>query len=84
MAKPTEFFGQNTVIKPHPNDIGKVLPLPVYANKQGLVVSCWELTPEEIAEVSRTGKVFLQMHGRVTPHLVMGKNPFINNKTKGN
>jgi hypothetical protein len=84
MAAPVEFFGQNQVIQPHPKDKGKVLPLPVHQDPRGFVIACWQLTPEEIEEVKRTGKIFLQINGRIPPHSVMGKNPFINNEIKGN
>lgn len=84
MGKPVKFFGQNTTINPHPNDEGKVLPLPAHIAPGGVIIACWELSPEELKEVARTGKIFLEMHGRIPPHSVMGKNPFINNSIKGN
>lgn len=31
------------------------------------IESCWELTPEELATVNRTGKVYLQTYGPRTP-----------------
>lgn len=36
--------------------------LPAYVDsKEGTITSCWELTPEQIAEVGRTGKIWLRV-----------------------
>lgn len=36
-------------------------------------VSCWQLSPEEIAEVARTGRVFLSVFsGRTQPPVFVG------------
>jgi hypothetical protein len=63
------------------------MPLPIY--RQGLsfengqrldpcVVSCWRLSPEEIAEVQRTGVVYFQAFGTTHPPVsVWGTSPFV-------
>lgn len=51
-------------------------PLPVHDAGEALV-SCWQLTEEERAEVARTGVVWLWVFGRGTPPVaVEGRSPF--------
>lgn len=64
MARGVDFDGSNVVYKA-PEGREDVADLHVFANGKALV-SCWELTPEELAEVNRTGRVFLSvLSGRV-------------------
>jgi hypothetical protein len=87
MATPTEFPEQNTIIKAAPGTEAWVSDLPIY--RQGLsftpdgqrldqcVVSCWQLSPEELAEVQRTGVVYFQAFGMTHPPVsVWGTSPF--------
>lgn len=62
MAEPTEFPGMTGSLKPPPGDEERVGPLPV-RRLEGRVVSCWRLSPEELAEVQRTGVVWLSIFG---------------------
>jgi len=57
MAYPIVFDGCNKVYKAPPgrDDVGD---LAVYSNGS-CIVSCWQLTPEELEEVNRTGCVFM-------------------------
>ena len=41
-------------------------PLPVHANGEGFI-SCWQLSADELAEVSRTGRLWLGVCGRAHP-----------------
>jgi hypothetical protein len=42
-----------------------------------IVVSCWKLTVEELAEVNRTGRVWLTVFGpTMMPVCLDGKRPF--------
>lgn len=42
-----------------------------------VVVSCWKPSPEELAEIQRTGQVWLHVHGQTMPPCyVGGYNPF--------
>ncbi len=59
MATPTKFPQvTNTYAENQP----EYLPLPVHRNAAGEVTSCWQLTPEEMVEVLRTGCVFVTLH----------------------
>lgn len=58
MASPVNFEGQNVIYKSPPGEEDRVQPLHVMTNGR-FVTSCWELSPEEIAEVSQTGRIFL-------------------------
>ena len=73
MAQAIDFVGSNFtfVAPPGRNDIGD---LHTFRQHDGPCnVSCWKLTPEEIAEVSRTGCVFLSvMSGRSFPPVFVG------------
>lgn len=61
MAQPTDFEGANLSLGA-PRGRDDVAELRVMKNRQS-VVSCWELSPEELAEVMRTGKVYLAVMG---------------------
>jgi hypothetical protein len=83
MATPVNFPEQNAVLPPYPGTESWVRPLPIYrqypdgVNDQ-CVVSCWELSPEEIAEIVRTGKVYFQAFGSTHPPVsIHGITPFI-------
>lgn len=42
-----------------------------------VLVSCWKLTPEELAEVNRTGRVWLVVCGETMPPVILdGRKPF--------
>lgn len=56
MAEPVEFAGANVVFA---KDQPEFLPLPAHVAEDGAVTSCWKLTPEELAEVQRTGCVYV-------------------------
>ncbi len=61
MAYGVNFTGSNVTLKaPHGRD--DVSDLHIFRNR-GMVVSCWELEPEEIAEVAKTGRIFLSVMG---------------------
>lgn len=46
-------------------------------NGQPIVISCWKLTTEELAEIQRTGRVWLMIWGpTMPPAAVEGKRPF--------
>lgn len=69
--KPIDFKERNFIIAE--NQKG-VLPLPVYYDGGG-VISCWQLSPEEMAEVQRTGVIYIRnvTHGQpLQPMLITG------------
>jgi hypothetical protein len=83
MATPVEFPEQNTVLKAAPGTESWVRDLPIYrqypdgVNDQ-CVVSCWELSAEEVAEIVRTGRVYFQAFGPTHPPVALhGSNPFV-------
>jgi hypothetical protein len=55
-------------------------PLSVWrgdVNELSTVVSCWKLTVEELAEINRTGRVWLGICGQTMPPAwITGTNPF--------
>lgn len=71
-------------------DIDDVTPLNVCrTHLEGtdtpVIVSCWKVTPEELAEINRTGRVWLQLIGeRMVPALLSGTNPFANGDGNAN
>jgi hypothetical protein len=88
MATPVDFPEKNDVLKAQPGTEAWVRDLPIF--RQGLsftadgqrldqcTVSCWQLTPEEQAEVARTGVVYFQAFGRTHPPIsVHGLSPFV-------
>lgn len=82
MATPIEFPEQNTILKAAPGTESWVRDLPIYRQypdgvNDKCVVSCWELSAEELAEVARTGVVYFQCFGLTHPPVsVWGTSPF--------
>ena len=59
------------------------LPLPCYRNKEE-TISCWKLTPEELAKVAETGILWLRQVNFMAPLQAQSPsvdNPFIDVKT---
>lgn len=75
MGAPVQFPGANFILGPPPGCEELVVPLPIRRDDDGVrLISCWDLSPEEKAEIARTGKVWLSVWGRHThpPVLVSG------------
>lgn len=53
---PIEFPGHNIVFA---KDQPEYQPLPAMIMPDGQVITCWELTKEEIEQISSTGKLYL-------------------------
>lgn len=54
-------------------------PLPACATSEGMVVSCWKLSPEELAELQKTGVLWikqLSFRQPLQPLLPQVENPF--------
>ena len=74
MATPVTFPESNFVWTGPSADIGD---LPAYRDTVNQeTISCWELTEDELAEVARTGRVWLSVWYRHPPVTVGGHNPF--------
>lgn len=71
MGYPVNFHGTNMKLNP-PQGSENVEPLHTFTN--GVCsVSCWELSAEELAEVIRTGRVFLSVFsGRTQAPVFVG------------
>lgn len=69
MAEPVPFKEANVTLGAPPGS-PNVLELSVYRG-EGLVVSKWRLTEPEIAEIVRTGFVWVSVVGRTTPPLAV-------------
>jgi len=65
MADPVDFKGSNLVLGA-PEGVENVSPLPVFRT-QAQVISCWKLSVAELAEVNRTGCVYLAVMGHTQP-----------------
>lgn len=71
MAYPVDFPGKNLDLQPPPG-AENIAPLPIFRNGT-CCVSCWELSPDELADVIRTGKVFLSVFwGQTQPPVYVG------------
>ena len=80
MAEPVAFEQQNAVLQAPRDSEGycRQLGLPVHRKVTDIpeVISCWQLSDAERAEVARTGKVFVSMVGMtVPPHYVAAEFP---------
>lgn len=78
MARGVKFPEADTLLGPPPGSTEEeVYSLPV-KRLEGKVISCWELDPDEWAEVARTGRVWLQLWGSsMPPALVAGRKEYV-------
>lgn len=71
MANSVDFAGSNRVLVSPPGR-DDVSDLHTFTNGK-VSVSCWEFTPEELAEIARTGKVYLSVFfGESQPPVFVG------------
>jgi hypothetical protein len=73
MGRPRGFPEMNFTFGAPPGREDEVIPLPCLRTP-GRIVSCWELSAAELAEVRRTGRVWLSYWtpGAPTPVFVTG------------
>jgi hypothetical protein len=82
MAVPASFEESNAVLgKPADMSADECEALSVlrvqYPDGKIAVVSCWKLTAEELAEINRTGRVWLTIMGvTMPPAFIGGTKPF--------
>jgi hypothetical protein len=72
MAVPASFAESNLVLDSPPGMTpDECEPLSVLRTRtpsgQAVVISCWKLTAEELAEINRTGRVWLGILGHTMP-----------------
>ena len=78
MGKPVSFGGANTVLKGSEGSDILDLPCYVHENYDGAVSawSCWEIDELELAEITKTRKVWLNVLGSGHPPVyVTGRSP---------
>ena len=82
MAEVCSFPEENAILDPPPGwTLEQCECLPVHLNhlpgSLPVIISCWKLTKEELAEVNKTGRIWLTVAGgNMPPVLVAGEKPF--------
>lgn len=56
--KPIEFDGMNCVYGANQPEY---MPLPAKVGPNGEVLTCWQLTPEDLKKINETGVIWLSM-----------------------
>ncbi|MDX0251164.1 hypothetical protein GOC31_20925 [Sinorhizobium meliloti] len=71
MGIPVQFSGANMLLRA-PEGAENVSDMHTFTNGM-CSVSCWELSAEELAEVNRTGRIYLSVFsGRTQPPVYVG------------
>ena len=74
MAHPVGFEGMNAVmIAPEDMDCRD---LPSFRDGKH-IISCWQLSPEEIKAVAETGCIWLSIFGKNTPPVLVSGTPLV-------
>lgn len=81
--KPVPFDQVNKTFTAPPGMEESCGDLPVWQGRDTdgtpLIISCWELTKEEIIQIANTGRVYLSVVGTQQPPVsVMAESPFVN------
>ncbi len=77
MAQAIDFCGSNKRLVPAPGTEDMVGNLHVHTNGRE-VISCWKLTPEELAHVNRTGEIWLSVaSGKTAPPVYIAGFPMM-------
>ena len=74
--KPIEFEQQNAMIAEHQEEYQT---LPAHITVGGKVISCWELSPEEIKIVQETGRIWFRQwtfNDKMQPILLQVEHPW--------
>ena len=83
MAHPVDFEESNAVLtKPEDMTEEECGDLPICRVQDGRIISCWELTDDELMEILQTKRVWLSVWSGATqpPVCVQGETPFIMKK----
>lgn len=81
--KPIKFDGANVVFGAEQPEYE---PMPARLTDDGVVISCWELTPEELEQVKKTGQIWLSMltfFQPLQPVSMAVEKPFEDEKSNG-
>ena len=71
MGHPVNFIGANVIMRA-PEGAENVQDMHVFRSRHSCV-SCWELSADELAEINRTGRVFLSvLMGGAQPPVYVG------------
>lgn len=71
MAAPVDFPGSNVILRPPPGREGDVLPVHAWRNGR-LVVTCWELSVDELRAIVDSGRLYVSVMGETMPPLYVG------------
>jgi hypothetical protein len=74
VAHPVDFIGTNVIMKAPRGQEETVRDVSAFRNEQ-CCITCWQLTEDELAEVNRTGRIFLSVHygGGMPPVFIGGE-----------
>lgn len=84
---PVSFPESNAVFNP-PEGVSEDEVYPVYAFKgqdstgYPTVITCWQLSKEDLEEIQQTGVVWLGFMGGLPPHYATVENPFVSNDNR--
>ncbi|MFA7505287.1 MAG: hypothetical protein WCZ28_11355 [Burkholderiaceae bacterium] len=70
MARPVEFAEANTLLLAPAGHEDSVAPLPVHRG-DGCVVSCWQLSAEDLRRIAETGEIWLSVWGHTAPPVLV-------------
>lgn len=77
---PAEFSQAHSCLKKAPEDEREIRDLPVHYDPETFcLTSCWQLTEADLAEINRTGQLWVQMlcAGSPPPVLATAFSPFL-------
>lgn len=86
--KPVHFDQVNKTFTAPAGMEESVLPLQVWqgpdVDGNQVIISCWELSKEEIIQIANTGRVYLSIMGSGMVEVsVMSESPFVNQNEEG-
>lgn len=76
MGQPVDFVGTNVSFGPSPGTEGYVGSLRAFDNGTA-IVEAWEFSPEEMAEIQRTGRVYMSILSRSLAPIFVGSEAMV-------
>jgi len=80
MAEGISIVGGNTRMHAPEGDEDRVYELLVFMNR-GWTVTAWELTPEEIESIQKTGRIYVSFMGHGMPPTFVGSEESVRDMT---